>query len=430
LSNIDRFANTLYRFGDIFYALYSMGRMVPSEEVDTAAIAFDPMSGQPLTFLYNPEYWNTIDDYTKQFIVCHEMLHVILKHGIRAKDVLSKPKTNYALDVAVNHTLVEVYGFIRERVNGHEKLCWVDTVFKGHPNVENIPTNQTFEYYYSMMPEDPEGGKNGEYKIVEDGHGGLGGITAEDVQDMLSDCQINEDDAEKLKEAMNRDGMDKAAIGIGKDQGNSVTIIPKLQKVRWSTWENVVRRWTKKYRNKGKELNWIKENRRTSSLGKEFMLPSYSKLNGKELCKTDVFVYLDTSGSCRNYAHPFMAMADSIPKDKFDIKLFCFDTKVYPTDLKTRQLYGFGGTAFHIIENHIQSELKKGKIRKYPGAVFVVTDGYGTQVNMQHPDRWYWFLTPRSTDGYYPSDCHTHKMNNSDMEIFQRTGKKSIFRDG
>jgi len=30
---------------------------------------------------------------------------------------------------------------------------------------------------------------------------------------------------------------------------------------------------------------------------------------------------------------------------------------------------------------------------KYPKAVFVITDGYGDQINPKKPKNWYWFLS-------------------------------------
>ena len=44
----------------------------------------------------------------KLFVICHEMLHIILNHGKRSKNTLSENKiaANMALDIVVNHSLI------------------------------------------------------------------------------------------------------------------------------------------------------------------------------------------------------------------------------------------------------------------------------------------------------------------------------------
>jgi hypothetical protein len=57
-----------------------------------------------------------------------------------------------------------------------------------------------------------------------------------------------------------------------------------------------------------------------------------------------------------------------LPNEKFEVKMHCFDTKVYETTIESRRLYGFGGTSFDIIEDYIQSYIKKNNL-KYPEGV-------------------------------------------------------------
>ena len=42
--------------------------------------------------------------------------------------------------------------------------------------------------------------------------------------------------------------------------------------------------------------------------------------------------------------------------------------------------------------DRIKSELTNKKIKKYPDAIFVITDGDGNHISPEYPDRWYWFL--------------------------------------
>jgi hypothetical protein len=97
-----------------------------------------------------------------------------------------------------------------------------------------------------------------------------------------------------------------------------------------------------------------------------------------------------------------------LPPDLFDIHLFCFDTSVYETTLKSREIFGNGGTYFHIIEPGIQRYMMKYN-KKYPEAVFLITDGYGDKVYPKYPERWHWFLT-NSYKTYIPLSSKTYNL--------------------
>ena len=120
---------------------------------------------------------------------------------------------------------------------------------------------------------------------------------------------------------------------------------------------------------------------------------------------------LDTSGSCADLAPRFWRAANSLPKEKFNVHYYCFDTQVYKlkdSDINAGKLYGFGGTCFIAIENFIQKSIKK-EGKKYPAAVFVLTDGYGTNVKPQDAKKWYWFLS-EDNKSCIPKESHTFSL--------------------
>lgn len=140
---------------------------------------------------------------------------------------------------------------------------------------------------------------------------------------------------------------------------------------------------------------WERVNPRYSQIiSNEIHLPTNCKVleEYKEKNKIDVFFFLDTSGSCINLKDRFFKAAKSLDPKKFNIRLFCFDTMVQETTLESGRVWGGGGTSFSIIERHIQSVITSEK-KKYPKAVFLVTDGMGDNVIPEKPERWYWFLS-------------------------------------
>jgi hypothetical protein len=143
-------------------------------------------------------------------------------------------------------------------------------------------------------------------------------------------------------------------------------------------------------------------------MGGDLMLPATVSETVPVRDRVDVWFFQDTSGSCVEYAERFFKAAASIPDDRFKIRMFCFDTRVYETSIESGELFGFGGTSFQPIEDAIQSIINKEKNTQYPQRVFVITDGLGSNVQPQHPDRWHWFITEGYNSIRYIPEKSTH----------------------
>lgn len=410
----------------VFYKVWQMGKPHFTEDIETAAVQFDEV-GEFIYFHFNPKFWQSLDFYNKLFVICHEALHIILNHGIRTREIqrVNRGACNAALDVVVNHTLTRSFGFEREKIINSEKLCWVDTVFKSRNPLP--PDDEMYEYYYNLFEKVyGDGGRgegegegdnqmggmsNGEGTV--DDHSFMGdksdewGKVIDKLQDGLSDEEKNsikkmvEKHFQKTKESKNQ----PAGSGTG---GQWVFAnIAKVKKKK--KWETVIRKWSAKYMKQAdKDIEqWARLNRRMSMLPKGMFLPSDMEVedDADEKKRIKVYFYLDTSGSCWGLKDRFFAAASSLPEERFDIRLFCFDTTVQETTLESRKIYGGGGTSFSILEQHVQKDIKENG-GKYPEAVFVITDGYGDRIAPEKPDKWYWFITAGGTKTYIDKDCN------------------------
>lgn len=385
-----------------------MGKPYFTEAIETAAVQFDA-TGRHVAYLFNPNFWNSLSDYERIFVICHESLHVILNHGYRAKDSKDNKKANIAMDIVVNHTLVRKFGFDRTKLSNDKELCWVDTIFPG----QDIQPDESFEYYYSKIKDDSK------FDSLDD-HSGLS-MSAEEWQDVIDSMgdSLTNEEKESLEEMMEKHFQTKDEEEDTKHGQQAGTMpgcgwkIIKVKVPKKKKWETVIKKWSKKYDKADLQdvEQWARTNRRFSALASGgLFLPTEMEVEHEIEGKIDVWFFQDTSGSCYHLAERFFKAAASLPSDRFNIRLFCFDTKIYETSLKSGKLYGFGGTYFNIIENYIQGEIAKTKM-KYPSAVFVVTDGYGNPVKPQYPKLWYWFL---STDYKYciPPECNTFHLKN------------------
>lgn len=422
-------AQDLEIYHGIFSRIWQMGKPIADTTIPTAAIRFDREGGF-FSFCFNPDFFNKLDAYNLKFIICHESLHVILNHGYRGVG-LEPELANKSMDVVINESLVSNFGFDRSLIKNADDYCWYDTVFKGM----TVEEDRCFEYYYDLLYEemlnmegsagmDGEGNMQlppnmgGKQKTV-DQHDGFGSENQDQIDQKLDDAcdKLGSDERNQLKDIIEKllDEDTKQSIQRGDGMGG-LTKIMSQEKVRpKGKWESVIKKWAQQYmkRNDKNHDQWARINRRFVTLPRDMFIPTEMEIESfeEEKHRIKVIFFLDTSGSCSHLADRFWKAAKSLPEERFDIQLCCFDTSVYETSFKSGKLYGFGGTSFHILENYVQKYKKEKNNNKYPDAVFIITDGYGTPVQPEFCKKWYWFL---SVDyrGCIPRECNIYDLKN------------------
>ena len=431
----------------VFYKLWQMGKPVFNEDLPTAAVQFDEV-GEFVYFHFNPNFWQRLNFYGKLFVICHEALHVILNHGIRIRDAgINRRAANSALDIVVNHNLIQGFGFDRKKIDnvikpifkqmaleegkpwGPEQeanggLCWVDTVFR-----DKKPTpkdDEMFEHYYNLFekmygdggPGDGEAGPGQPGGSLDD-HSMMGEEQSDawgKVIDNLSK-ELTEDEKSPLKSMVDKHFQNPPKDAKNQQAGTGTGgqwVFAKTNKVvKKKKWETVIKKWASKYliNNHKDTEQWARIHRRLTFLPRDMFLPSDMEVeeHENEKKKIKVFFFLDTSGSCWGLKDRFFTAAESLPTERFDVRLFCFDTVVKETTLASKKIYGGGGTSFTILEKHVQTVMNQENC-KYPEAVFVITDGYGDSIRPQDPSKWYWFITQGGTKNYIDKDCNFFRL--------------------
>jgi hypothetical protein len=242
-----------------------------------------------------------------------------------------------------------------------------------------------------------------------------------DLEDILGDILegMNDGEKESLDKAF-REGNPSETESSSKEAGSmpgNLEITVKVGFVKKKKkWETVIKKWANTFlkQNDKDHEQWARVNRRfvgiQSSMSNMF-LPSEMEIEEREEEKRKIKVvfFQDTSGSCSHLAERFFKAAKSLPTDRFEVELYCFDTRCYKTSLESGKLYGFGGTSFSILEQEVM-KLCKGDLSKYPKAIFVITDGYGDPINPKKPKNWYWFLS-HDYKHYIPDKCNIFKLN-------------------
>lgn len=423
-----KLSNNLIEKHSLFYRLWLLGKPGISNSIETACVLFNE-SGDNIDYLFNIDFWNKLDDYERTFVICHEFLHVILEHGVRILDSDKKDEKlcNVALDIVVNHLLVEKFDFDRDKISFADTLCWEDTVLGKDFKREAF----FFEYYFNLLKKKqkninikPSFGENGDvdgFVIFDDHDKYKFFVGKDDVMESVKEG-MSKEEIENLNERLNdllsqeKNNENKNGNKAGTFPGSSWFIASTEVVKKKKKWETVIKKWSLNFKKRINEYDyeqWAVRNRRIHNLSEDLFLPSEiidDNLNETK-DKIPVWFFQDTSGSCTSYANRFFKAAKTLNPKRFDISMFCFDTMVYETSLQSGRLYGFGGTSFSCIERYIQERISSDKKIKYPKSVFVITDGYGDNVYPQYPKLWYWFLT---SSCYYciPKESNKYLLSN------------------
>lgn len=392
-------SNELEKFHSIFYQMWKMGEPTYVTDSPTAFIQFDK-KGDFVAFCINREFWEKLTFDEKLFIICHESLHVILNHGYRLSRIKNKELGNQTADIVINHLLIKKFGFKREKIRNWEQYCWIETLFD---KKENVRKDSNFEYYYNLLNQKQEDVLKKLMKSLVDDHSRLNSEKSEgdskEIIDRLNE-ELSVEEKNTIKDMIQKHFKENAEYGgrlAGKQAGGiwQFAEVGKVQRKR--KWETVIKKWANKYIKPDLTAieQWARINRRFALLGSDLILPSEMEDDAlaQDENKIEVWFFQDTSGSCAGLKDRFFKAAMSLPPDRFDVKMHCFDTRVYETTLESRKLYGFGGTSFSCIESYIQQDILKRKV-DYPKAIFVITDGESSDnILPQIPEKWHWFLS-------------------------------------
>jgi hypothetical protein len=392
----------------IFNKFFTSGAPIFERTLHTAAVYATADTGKFLFMKINPDFWASLDMTQKLFIISHECLHLILNHLTRLCNEKFPRLVNYAKDLVVNHMAVEKFGFKRSEIDPENVYCWVDKFFKSE---ENIKTNETAEYYYSLLLVKKENGTLPEGCETVDEHAT---ISPEDLNDFIDDMDkfLTPEEKEYLKDILIQHGAVGGGTIAGKGGGPGSWTFFDIKVKKKKKWETVIKRWAMQTAGRKEKVadQWARINRRFAFLSDDLFLPSELETDEahKEKKKIDVMFFLDTSGSCHHLAERFFIAAKSLPSERFNIRLFCFHDYVVETDISGDKVHKGGGTNFQIIENEIQKTVSAGG--KYPKAVFVVTDGDGTPISAEYPENYHWFLSHRSIS-YIPKESKWYDLN-------------------
>jgi predicted metal-dependent peptidase len=297
---------------------------------------------------YNTQFFNAMDNKEIEFVVAHEILHMVFDHLDRRED-RNPMLYNIAADYIVNNLLV------RDRIGHKPKIvdCYQDFKYEGW----------TSEAVYDDLFEQAK--KNGEEYLEQlgemldehlDSEGeGDGDQDGEEGKDSNGNnvskkpAKYSKEEMKKIKDEI-KEGMMQAAqsAGAGNTPGEVQRMIKELTEPKMNWREILQQQIQSTVRN---DFTFSRPSRKGWHTG--------AILPGQDFDETiDIAVAIDMSGSISNeQGADFLGEIKGIMDQyqDYNIKVWCFDTKVYNEqdftshngeDLTEYEIMGGGGTDF------------------------------------------------------------------------------------
>jgi predicted metal-dependent peptidase len=316
---------------------------------------------------YNTQFFNAMDNKEVEFVLAHEILHMVFDH-LGRRDNRNPMLYNIAADYIVNNMLV------RDRIGNKPSIvdCYQDFKYEGW----------TSEEVYDSLFEEAK--KNGEEYLQQlgemldehldlEGDGTEGGGDGDDEGKSKGRPKYSKEELDQIKDEI-KEAMIQAAqsAGAGNVPGGVQRLIKELTEPKMN-WRELLRQQIQSTIKS--DYTFMRPNRKGWHLNA--VLPGMNFQDTIDICIT-----LDMSGSIGNdQAKDFLGEIQGIMDEYKDykIKLWCFDTSVYNEqdfsadcgeDLTDYEILGGGGTDFMVNWQY----MKEHDIQ--PKKFIMFTDGY------------------------------------------------------
>ena len=389
-------------FDSYYSALYDLSSIEYNKDVETACVSFDKKSNS-LSMQINYDFWNKLEEEEKIFVILHELSHIVLNHIQRIISMdLDFDIANIATDIVVNHMLNDKLGINRDLFNW-DKYYWVENTFPG----QNIPNSKNFEYYYNILIDNSPK----EEKLLVGNHS-ENQLESKDKEPKKESNNVKSENKDMLKEILekNPNVFDKISDSIFKKNIDSVKELieqPIKNFKEEDAFEDIkeedlnislkklinILSPNKKIKEKNKST-WVGQNRRYASFLKNnnnMYLPNEISIEDKD--KKEVWIFMDTSGSCKNMFNYFGKISKELLKNKeVNCRAFSFDDYCVEININKpiRATYGSNSGGFDCIEEKVKELMKKEHV-KYPDNIVVLSDGgvsFKLKDSLLKPKKW------------------------------------------
>lgn len=356
---------------DFYFYFLSLTKIEFNNSVQTAGLS---ISGIDYKITINPDFWTSISDtqYKKnQFLLLHELYHLILRHHSIYKQYNDIHLFNIASDCYINYELIE--SVFKSKSYFIEGGVWYDDIGVPEEVVKlgsdsiyrylETSSNENFKSLYDQV-------KDNDVKVIVD-HNLWKEIEKSDISSEIIEKAIQAQIENQIKEA------DK----YSKSWGNLPAFLNRIISDILSKKES--------------KIDWKKELSKFISLfsNRIFVKKSFNKPSKffddattiKVKFKPKIAVIIDTSGSMSStdITEAFSELISIYKKSEYDIKIIETDAEIHADSvydfksvqsvinrIKNKGVIGGGGTLVDPAIKHINTKLTD------IASIIYITDGH------------------------------------------------------
>jgi predicted metal-dependent peptidase len=321
---------------------------------------------------YNTQFFNAMNNKEIEFVVAHEILHMVFDHMGR-RDDRDPMIYNISADYIVNNTLV------RDRIGTIPSIvqCYQDFKYEGWTSEEVYDdvyekAKEMGEEYLKQLGEMLDEHLDSE----DDGEGVSDGEVGKDVNGNAtskSKPKYSKEEVKQIKDEIKENMISAAqSAGAGNVPGAVARMIKELTEPKMN-WREIIRQSVQS--SIRSDYTFSRPSRKGQMSGA--ILPSMDFQD-----TIDVAVCIDMSGSIgevqgKDFLGEVKGIMDEFPD--YNIKIWCFDTDVYNEedfaandgkDLLDYELMGGGGTDFMANWTYMKDQ------DYVPKKLIMFTDGY------------------------------------------------------
>lgn len=317
---------------------------------------------------FGTEFLESLSDDELDFIMMHEILHVVLRHCSRNGD-RDEYLFNIACDIVVNSNILYSNDMDKNTITLKEYGESIHTIPNGKEGYE-----YTAEQVYEILMEIPGIKRNKKIKMGWDDHEKWGGQSPDnedfDIEKALWASRFKSAcEAAKIRDENNGDGKGFSGLPAFAERMLQELNRPQID------WRTVLNEFVQE---EVVDYSFAPPDRRFSDTG--FFLPDF---NETETVVKDVLFMIDSSGSMSSEEITAVYSEVKGAIDQFDGKLQgwlgFFDSAVIPpvpftdeSEMLEIKPTGGGGTSFDIIFDYVREEMSD----ELPASIIIMTDGY------------------------------------------------------
>lgn len=366
-----------------FFGHLSMGLQLACAPCETACT-----DGKRLIF--DPEFAEKLSLQELQFVTLHEVMHCVLEHCIRGRN-LHSIMFNIACDIVVNSTILDMWGLDSFKIAGEEAMHLAPDGKEGRLyNAEEIyhmllqrkkKDTGYIRLNLNVTGKTADGCGNASEVSKEKGLSNVDGKNGNGNMDIHSfdrhDLWQGISDKRRLKDDWNGRIRNVAKV-YGDSMGVPQSICRLMRTLADRSrldWKHLLHDFLQfdQY-----DYSFIPPDRRYAD--KDFYLPAFN-INTEDGCANDIWVCVDTSASISDeeLTCAMTEIIDAMRQAQLKGKLSFFDGNItepepFESEVELRKITpsGGGGTSFQIIFDYLREKIYP----ELPNAILIFTDGY------------------------------------------------------